>query len=67
MFSGEYTIIQKEITKEDIKTVEDALNAKGKFEIVHFVEGINQKGVVCVRATMNIYLWDDKIHRKVRC
>ena len=53
------------ITKKDVKTVEDALNSKGKHEILHTVEGINQKGVVCVRAKMNIYLRDDKINRKL--
>ncbi len=53
------------ITQEDIKTVEDALNKKGKSEILHTVEGINQKGVVCARAKMNIYLRDDKVNRKL--
>lgn len=53
------------ITKKDIKTVEDALNEKGKSEILHTVEGINQEGVICAIARMNIYLRDDKINRKL--
>ena len=53
------------ITKKDIKTVEDALNEKGKSEVLHTVEGINQKGIVCARARMNIYLRDDNTNRKL--
>ena len=41
------------------------LNEKEKFEIWHTVEAINKKGVVCARATMQVYLRDDKRNEKL--
>ena len=49
-----------EITKEDVKKVEKALDKIGKTEIWHTVEAINKKGVVCAKASMLVYLRDDK-------
>ena len=48
-----------EITKEDVKKVEKALDKIGKTEIWHTVEAINKKGVVCAKASMLVYLRDD--------
>lgn len=48
------------IKKEEIQMAEDALNKIGKFEIWHTVEAINNDGIVCARAKMQIYLRDKK-------
>jgi hypothetical protein len=46
------------ITKEDIQFAENTLNLKGKFEIWHTVEALNNKGDICVKAKMQVYLRD---------
>ena len=54
-----------EITKEDVKKVEKALDKIGKTEIWHTVEAINKKGVVCAKASMLVYLRDDNKKEKL--
>ena len=49
------------ITKEEILLAEKTLNEKGKFEIWHTVKAINDEGVVCTKAKMQIYLRDKKL------
>ena len=47
------------ITEENIQMAERNLNDKGKFEIWHTVEAINKEGIVCAKASIQIYLRDD--------
>ena len=54
-----------EITKEDVKKVEKALDKIGKTEIWHTVEAINKKGIVCAKASMLVYLRDDNKKEKL--
>lgn len=51
--------IHFKITKKDVNLAEDALDQKGKFEIWHTVEAINNQGEVCAKAKMQIYLRDN--------
>ena len=48
------------ITKKDVELAEKTLNEKGKFEIWHTVKALNKKGIVCVKARMQVYLRDDQ-------
>ncbi|OUV70244.1 MAG: hypothetical protein CBC83_08570 [Flavobacteriales bacterium TMED123] len=54
-----------EITKEDVRKVEKALDKIGKTEIWHTVEAINKKGVVCAKASMLVYLRDNNKKEKL--
>lgn len=47
------------ITEENIQMAERNLNDTGKFEIWHTVEAINKEGIVCAKASIQIYLRDD--------
>ena len=49
------------ITEENIQMAERNLNDTGKFEIWHTVEAINKEGIVCAKASIQIYLRDDSI------
>ena len=49
------------ITEENIQMAEKNLNDTGKFEIWHTVEAINKEGIVCAKASIQIYLRDDSI------
>jgi hypothetical protein len=53
------------ISNENIELVEDNLNKQGKIEIWHTVEAINKKGIVCARASMQIYLRDNQMKEKL--
>jgi len=53
------------ITKEDIALAEKELDKKGKFEMLHEVEAISKKGIVCAKAKMLVYLRDDKQKEKL--
>jgi len=53
------------VSPEDIKEAENALNKVGKFEKWHIVQAINNKGVVCAEAEMLVYLRDNKIKSKI--
>ena len=48
------------ISKKDIAAAEKALNLYGKFEKLHSVKAINNKGIVCAEAEMLIYLKDNE-------
>lgn len=52
------------ITKEEIQVAEEALNKKGKFEIWHTVEAINEQDIICARAKMQVYLRIGKRNEK---
>ena len=51
--------IHFKITQEEIEFVEKTLEEKGKTEIWHSAEAINNEGVICARAKMQVYL---KVH-----
>ena len=53
------------ITKEDIQIVEEKLDKEGKVEIWHTVQAINKRGVVCAKASILVYLRDDKKEEKL--
>ena len=53
------------ITKENIELAEESLNNHGRIEIWHAVEAINNKGVICAKAKMQIYLRDDQMKEKL--
>jgi len=53
------------ITKKDVELAEKTLNEKGKFEIWHTVKALNKKGIVCVKARMQVYLRDDQKKKKL--
>ena len=57
--------IHFKITQEEIELVEKILKKKGKTEIWHSAEAINNKGVICARAKMQVYLRDDKANKKL--
>ena len=57
--------IHFKITQEEIEFVEKTLEEKGKTEIWHSAEAINNEGVICARAKMQVYLRDDKANKKL--
>lgn len=53
------------ISPKDIEIAENTLDQKGKYEVWHTVEGINKKGIICVKARMQIYLRDNMQKEKL--
>ena len=56
-----HLMLEFNISKEDIISVEQELNKKGKIEIWHSVKkAINKRGIVCAEAEMLVFLRDYK-------
>ena len=53
------------ISKKDVELAERKLNTNGKFEVWHIVEAVNKKGIICVRARMQIYLRCNKKNKNL--